>query len=78
MGQDTQALQQTSALRSSTLRAERLTLHERDARAYVPAGDYDLVICAGAACVFGGFPETLKLTGAHLLRATIHLRFLGA
>lgn len=46
--------------------ADRLTLHERDARGYVPDGDYDLVLCVGATDAFGGFTETLALAGRHV------------
>lgn len=46
--------------------ADRLTLHERDARAYVPDGDYDLVLCVGATHAFGGFAGTLRDAGRHV------------
>jgi SAM-dependent methyltransferase len=46
--------------------ADRLTLHERDARTYVPDGDYDLVLCVGSTHAFGGFAGTLELAGRHL------------
>lgn len=46
--------------------ADRLTLHERDARAYVPDGDYDLVLCVGSTHAFGGFGQTLELAGRHV------------
>jgi SAM-dependent methyltransferase len=46
--------------------AARLTLHERDARTYVPDGDYDLVLCVGATHVFGGFAGTLEQAGRHV------------
>jgi SAM-dependent methyltransferase len=46
--------------------ADRLTLHHRDARDYVPDGDYDLVLCVGATHAFGGFTETLELAGRHV------------
>ncbi len=46
--------------------AERLTLHERDARMYVPDGDYDLVLCVGSTHAFGGFAATLELAGRHV------------
>ncbi|MFI7209947.1 SAM-dependent methyltransferase [Micromonospora maritima] len=46
--------------------AERLTLHERDARAYVPDGDHDLVMCVGSTHVFDGFAGTLRLAGRHV------------
>lgn len=41
--------------------ADRLTLHRRDARTYVPDGDYDLVLCVGSTHAFGGFGGTLVL-----------------
>ena len=46
--------------------ADRLTLHERDARTYVPDGDYDLVLCVGSTHAFGGFAGTLELAGRHV------------
>ena len=46
--------------------ADRLTLHERDARRYVADGDYDLVMCIGSAHAFGGFDATLRLAGRHV------------
>jgi len=46
--------------------ADRLTLHERDARTYVPDGDYDLVLCVGSTHAFGGLDGTLELAGRHL------------
>ncbi len=46
--------------------ADRLTLHERDARSYVPDGDYDLVLCVGATHAFDGFAGTLRLAGRHV------------
>ena len=46
--------------------ADRLTLHERDARGYVPDGDYDLVLCVGATHAFDGFAGTLRLAGRHV------------
>ncbi|MFI7547176.1 SAM-dependent methyltransferase [Actinoplanes sp. NPDC049599] len=45
--------------------ADRLTLHERDARSYVPDGDYDLVLCVGSTHALGGFAGTLELAGRH-------------
>jgi SAM-dependent methyltransferase len=47
---------------------DRLTLHERDARTYVPDGDYDLVLCVGSTHAFGGFAATLELAGRHVNR----------
>jgi SAM-dependent methyltransferase len=46
--------------------ADRLSLHERDARTYVPDGDYDLVLCVGSTHVFDGFDGTLRLAGRHV------------
>ena len=46
--------------------ADRLALHERDARTYVPDGDYDLVMCVGSAHAFGGFTATLGQAGRHV------------
>jgi SAM-dependent methyltransferase len=46
--------------------ADRLTLYERDARWYMPAGDYDLVLCVGSTHVFGGFAGTLRQAGRHV------------
>jgi SAM-dependent methyltransferase len=46
--------------------ADRLTLHERDARGYAADGDYDLVLCVGATHAFDGFGQTLKSAGRHV------------
>jgi SAM-dependent methyltransferase len=46
--------------------SDRLTLHERDARTYVPDGDYDLVLCVGSTHVFDGFEGTLRSAGRHV------------
>jgi len=46
--------------------ADRLTLHERNARTYVPDGDYDLVLCVGSTHVFDGFLGTLQMAGRHV------------
>ena len=46
--------------------ADRLTLHERDARAYVPDGDYDLALCVGSTHALGGFGNRLELAGRHV------------
>jgi SAM-dependent methyltransferase len=46
--------------------ADRLTLHERDARTYVPDGDYDLVLCVGSTHVFDGFAGALQQAGRHV------------
>ncbi len=40
---------------------DRVTLHERDARTYLPDGDYDLVLRVGSTLAFGGFAEALQL-----------------
>jgi SAM-dependent methyltransferase len=45
---------------------DRLTLHQRDARTYVPDGDYDLVLCVGSTHAFGGFAGTLEVAGRHV------------
>jgi SAM-dependent methyltransferase len=45
---------------------DRLTLHERDARTYVPDGDYDLVMCVGSTHVFDGFTGALTQAGRHV------------
>ncbi len=60
------ALERAEAAAAMRELSDRLTLHERDPRAYVPDGDYDLVLCTGAPPVFGGFPETLELAGRHV------------
>lgn len=60
------ALERATATAAERGLADRLTLHERDARAYVPDGDYDLVLCVGATHAFGGFAETLELAGRHV------------
>jgi SAM-dependent methyltransferase len=44
----------------------RLTLHERDARGFVPDGDYDLVLCVGSTHAFGGFAGTLQQAGRYV------------
>jgi SAM-dependent methyltransferase len=46
--------------------ADRLTLHERDARTYVPDGDYDLVMCVGSTHLFDGLAGTLQTAGRHV------------
>jgi hypothetical protein len=53
-------------LEHGTPLTDRLTLHRRDARGYVPDGDYDLVMCVGATHVFGGFRGTLTTAGRHV------------
>src|SRR6185312_13458850 len=60
------ALDRAAAAADARGLADRLTLHRRDARAYVPDGDYDLVICASPA--FGGLAGTLELAGRHVNR----------
>ncbi len=45
---------------------ERLALHERDARTYVPDGDSDRVRCVAATQVFDGFAGTLEQAGRHV------------
>jgi SAM-dependent methyltransferase len=62
------ALERAEAAASERGLADRLTLHERDARTYVPDGDYDLVLCVGSTHAFGGFAETLELAGRHVRR----------
>lgn len=46
--------------------ADRLTLHERDARQYVSDDAYDLVMCVGSTHAFGGFDATVRLAGQHV------------
>jgi SAM-dependent methyltransferase len=60
------ALERAAAAAASRGLEDRLTLHERDARTYVPDGDYDLVMCVGSTHAFGGFADTLKLAGRHV------------
>ncbi|MFC0007509.1 SAM-dependent methyltransferase [Micromonospora siamensis] len=60
------ALERAAAAAAVRGLADRLTLHERDARAYVPDGDHDLVMCVGSTHAFGGFTETLELAGRHV------------
>jgi SAM-dependent methyltransferase len=62
---DRHALERAATAATERGLADRLTLHERDARSYVPDGDYDLVLCVGATHAFGGFAETLELAGRH-------------
>ena len=62
------ALERAAEVAAERGLADRLTLHERDARSYVPDGDYDLVLCVGSAHVFGGFAGTLDLAGRHVNR----------
>jgi SAM-dependent methyltransferase len=60
------ALERAAAAAQGRELADRLTLHERDARSYVPDGDYDLVMCVGATHVFDGFAGTLAAAGRHV------------
>jgi SAM-dependent methyltransferase len=60
------ALERAAAVATSRGLDERLTLHERDARSYVPDGDYDLVFCVGAAHALGGLTATLTTAGRHV------------
>jgi SAM-dependent methyltransferase len=60
------ALERAAAAAAERGLADRLTLHERDARTYVPDGDYDLVLCVGATHVFDGFAGTLRAAGRHV------------
>ncbi|MEU8234020.1 class I SAM-dependent methyltransferase [Actinoplanes sp. NPDC048967] len=63
---DPYALERAATAAAERGLADRLTLHERDARSYVPDGDYDLVLCVGSTHAFGGFAETLELAGRHV------------
>jgi SAM-dependent methyltransferase len=60
------ALERAAAAAAERGLAARLTLHERDARTYVPDGDYDLVLCVGSTHVFGGLAGALELAGRHV------------
>jgi len=60
------ALERAAAAAEQRGLADRLTLHERDARTYVPDGDYDLVLCVGSTHALGGFAGTLALAGRHV------------
>ncbi|MBY8871349.1 class I SAM-dependent methyltransferase [Micromonospora sp. PLK6-60] len=60
------ALERAAAAAAERGLADRLTLHERDARRYVPDGDYDLVLCVGSTHVFDGFAGTLRMAGRHV------------
>lgn len=60
------ALERAEAAAAARGLADRLTLHLRDARSYVPDGAYDLVLCVGSTHAFGGFAETLELAGRHV------------
>jgi SAM-dependent methyltransferase len=60
------ALERAAAAAAERGLADRLTLHERDAREYPADGDYDLVLCIGSTHAFGGFEETLAAAGRHV------------
>jgi SAM-dependent methyltransferase len=60
------ALERAAAAAAERGLVDRLTLHERDARTYVPDGDYDLVLCVGSTHVFDGFAGTLRVAGRHV------------
>ena len=60
------ALERAEAAALARGLGDRLTLHERDARTYVPDGDCDLVLCVGSTHVFDGFADTLGLAGRHV------------
>ncbi|WP_154942974.1 SAM-dependent methyltransferase [Micromonospora palomenae] len=60
------ALERAAAAAAEQGLTDRLTLHERDARTYVPDGDYDLVLCVGSTHVFDGFAGTLRTAGRHV------------
>jgi SAM-dependent methyltransferase len=62
------ALETAAAAAADRALDDRLTLHERDARTYVPDGDYDLVLSIGATHVFGGYTSTLEQAGRHVNR----------
>ena len=60
------ALERAAAAAAERGLADRLTLHERDARTYPPDGDYDLVLCVGSTHAFDGFDGTLRQAGSHV------------
>ncbi|GIF12881.1 SAM-dependent methyltransferase [Actinoplanes teichomyceticus] len=62
------ALERAASAAAERGLADRLTLHRRDARDYVPDGDYDLVLCVGSTHAFGGFGPALELAGRHVNR----------
>lgn len=62
------ALERAAAAADVRGLTDRISLHERDARQYVPDGDYDLVLCVGSTHVFGGFEGTLRQAGRHVNR----------
>jgi len=53
--------------------ADRLTLHERDARQYAADSGYDVVMCVGATHAFGGFDQAVRLAGQHVTTGGILL-----
>ncbi|GAA3341054.1 class I SAM-dependent methyltransferase [Amorphoplanes nipponensis] len=63
---DRYALERAAAAADARGLADRLTLHERDARDYVPDGEHDLVLCVGSTHAFGGLTGTLALAGRHV------------
>lgn len=67
------ALERAASAAAERGLADRLTLHERDARTYVPDGDYDMVMCVGATHAFDGFNGTLEVAGRHVNRDGILL-----
>jgi SAM-dependent methyltransferase len=60
------ALERAEGVAAERGLTDRLTLHERDVRTYVPDGDYDLVLCVGSTHAFGGFAGTLDMAGRHV------------
>ena len=60
------ALERAASAAAERGLADRITLHQRDARGYVPDGDYDLVLCVGSTHVFDGFTGTLTEAGRHV------------
>lgn len=60
------ALERAAAAAAERGLADRLTLHERDARNYPADGDYDVVLCIGSTHAFGGFEETVHAAGRHV------------
>ncbi|WP_189081172.1 SAM-dependent methyltransferase [Mangrovihabitans endophyticus] len=62
----TYALDRAAVAAESRGLSDRLNLHQRDAREYVPDGDYDLVFCVGSTHVYGGFTPALRAAGRHL------------
>src|SRR3954465_2448131 len=60
------ALERAEAAAAERGLAERLTLHDGDARADGPHGAHALVLWVGSSHAFGGFAEALKLAGRHV------------